>query len=497
MIYLSRGGKDAHVIREYNIKTKSFVKNGFIIPEAKSSAEWIDENSLYVGTDFGPGSLTDSGYAREIKVLRRGQDLKVAKKVFEVNQKDMSAHAYVDFNNNKTYHFYDRTISFYENENWYVKDGKEFKFPMPTSSKFTGVFKEYLLFELRVELKTPLKIFKAGSLVALPLKSVVDGESDLKKLELIFEPTDKKFLDYVTNTKNYLLMGILDNIKGKIVKVSLQEPGRWKHESLELGTNGVVSIASSENEHDNFLASYTDFTTPTSLYFANAQNTKIKFNKIKTAPERFHSKDLVTEQKISTSKDGTKIPYFIIHKKNMGYGANQKTCYTHALKLGADFVIMLHPDGQYDPKDINKFVVKLKQGYDLVLGSRFLAGGDRKTPLYKSFSIRMITLLFNLVLGSRLTEANTGYRGFSRQLLETVPWQKNGNSYIFDPQMIIQTHHFGFQIAEVPIVKDYHSAMSSPGFIKSIHHGLENLQLLVEYLLHQLRLKSADFLVKP
>lgn len=184
----------------------------------------------------------------------------------------------------------------------------------------------------------------------------------------------------------------------------------------------------------------------------------------------------------------------IVHSHNQGYGANQKTCYTQALKFKVDYVIMLHPDGQYDPADIPKFVTQLNQGADLVLGSRFLTGGHKKTPFYKSVSIKIITLLFNLILGTRLTEANTGYRGFSRRLLQTVPWHKNGNSYIFDPQMIIQAHHFGFKIVDVPIIKDYHPAMSSPGFVKSLHHGLENLQLLLQYLLHRLRIRPADFL---
>jgi len=172
-----------------------------------------------------------------------------------------------------------------------------------------------------------------------------------------------------------------------------------------------------------------------------------------------------------------------VHKINQGYGANQKTCYTQALKLGADFVIMLHPDGQYDPQDLPKFIAKFESGYDLVLGSRFLAHGDKKTPLYKSISIRIITLLFNLILGTHLSEANTGYRGFSRRLLQTVPWPQNGDGYLFDPQMIIQAHHYGLKIADVPIFKDYHSAASSPNFSKSLYHGLENLKLLLDYLL--------------
>ena len=185
----------------------------------------------------------------------------------------------------------------------------------------------------------------------------------------------------------------------------------------------------------------------------------------------------------------------LVHKRNLGYGANQKTCYTEALKRGADLVIMLHPDGQYDPKDLPKFINEFKKNHtDLILGSRFLSHGDKKTPLYKSLSIRVITALFNLVLGTHLSEANTGYRSFSRKLLQTIPWQKNGNGYIFDPQLIIQTKQYGFTIADVPIFKDYHEAASSPNFMTSLRHGIENLQLLSEYILHRLHLRKARFL---
>jgi glycosyltransferase involved in cell wall biosynthesis len=187
----------------------------------------------------------------------------------------------------------------------------------------------------------------------------------------------------------------------------------------------------------------------------------------------------------------------IIHRRNKGYGANQKTCYKQALKLKADYVIMLHPDGQYDPKDLKKFVAVLKsRRVDMVLGSRFLESGDKETPVYKSLALKIIATLFNLVLGTKLTEANTGYRGYSRKLLTTIPFYKNGDGYLFDPQMIIQAVHFGFNLAEVPVSKRYNPERIEPKFIQSIHHGLENLSLLLQYLLHKKRIRPADFLIK-
>lgn len=185
----------------------------------------------------------------------------------------------------------------------------------------------------------------------------------------------------------------------------------------------------------------------------------------------------------------------IVHEKNLGYGGNQKTLYTNALKSGAKYIIMLHPDGQYDPKELPRFINALKSGKgDLILGSRFLSKDINETPGYKALSIKLITILFNIVLGVHLSEVNTGYRGYKAKLLQTIPFLKNGNGYIFDPQLIIQSIFFGFKIAEVPVSKRYNKEAISPNFSKSLQHGWENIQLLIEYILHRLGIKKADFL---
>ena len=185
----------------------------------------------------------------------------------------------------------------------------------------------------------------------------------------------------------------------------------------------------------------------------------------------------------------------IIHKRNLGYGANQKTLYTNALRLGAKYIIMLHPDGQYDPADLTKFINALKSNKgDLILGSRFLTTGINQTPGYKSISLKLIAILFNLFLRLNLSEVNTGYRGYKAKLLKTIPFLKNGNGYIFDPQLIIQTVYFGFKIYEVPVSKRYSKEAISPNFSKSIEHGIENLNLLIQYILHRLKIRKADFL---
>src|SRR3989344_825132 len=185
----------------------------------------------------------------------------------------------------------------------------------------------------------------------------------------------------------------------------------------------------------------------------------------------------------------------IVHKKNLGYVANQKTCYKAALKSNPDFIIMLHPDGQYNPKDLSLFIKALEESRgDIILGSRFLSTEGDQTPLYKALSIRVITICFNIVLRTHLSEANTGYRAYTRQVLEKVPFHKNGDGYIFDPQFLIQSVHFGFKIYDVPVSKKYNPEGISPNFIKSLHHGMENMVLLMQYLLHKVHIQEANFL---
>lgn len=186
----------------------------------------------------------------------------------------------------------------------------------------------------------------------------------------------------------------------------------------------------------------------------------------------------------------------LIHKKNLGYGANQKTLYKTILKSNASYIIMLHPDGQYNPKDLPLFIKALKEGKgDIVLGSRFMSSQGDETPLYKAFSIKIITLFFNLILQTSLSEANTGYRGYTREVLEKIPFNKNGDGYIFDPQFLIQSVYFGFKIYDVPVSKKYNPEGISPNFQKSVEHGLENMSLLLQYILHRLKIKEADFLI--
>ena len=179
----------------------------------------------------------------------------------------------------------------------------------------------------------------------------------------------------------------------------------------------------------------------------------------------------------------------IVHPHNAGYGANQKTCYMEALRIGADIVVMLHPDGQYDPQIIPELIEAVQRGAgDMVLASRFLnpdgplQGG---MPYYKYVSNRFLTTAENIVLGQKLSEYHTGYRAFSRQLLETIPFLRNSNDFVFDQQIIFQAAYFNFKIHELPVVTKYFKDASSISFRRSVVYGLSTLNVLTRYLLHK------------
>lgn len=183
--------------------------------------------------------------------------------------------------------------------------------------------------------------------------------------------------------------------------------------------------------------------------------------------------DASTDDTAKVAKE-LNIPTFI-HEQNLGYGGNQKTCYREALKRGADVVIMLHPDYQYEPKLIGAMASLVAIGqYDLVLASRIISGESLKggMPLYKYISNRFLTLVENILLGKKISEYHTGYRAFSRRLLENLPMENNSDDFVFDNEFIAQTVYFGYSVGEVSCPTKYFPEASSINFRRSVKYGL-------------------------
>jgi glycosyltransferase involved in cell wall biosynthesis len=185
----------------------------------------------------------------------------------------------------------------------------------------------------------------------------------------------------------------------------------------------------------------------------------------------------------------------IKHEVNQGYGGNQKTCYRTALEHGADVVIMIHPDYQYDAKLVPYLAGLLSAGHcDVLLGNRIrtraeaLAGG---MPVYKYLANRALTMVENLWLGQNLGEFHSGMRGYTREVLEALPWERNSNDFVFDSQFLTQAVYFGFRIGDIPVPVRYMEEASSINFSRSLEYGLLTLETLGRYTMQRLNLKSS------
>jgi glycosyltransferase involved in cell wall biosynthesis len=191
----------------------------------------------------------------------------------------------------------------------------------------------------------------------------------------------------------------------------------------------------------------------------------------------------------------------IRHETNRGYGANQKTCYRLALDRGADIVIMIHPDYQYDSRLTPYLIGFLKEGFlDVMLGSRIrtrkeaLSGG---MPLYKYLANRTLTFIENILLGMNLSEWHTGFRAYTRKVLETIPWHDNSDDFVFDSQVLVQCVSFGFRIGEIPIPVRYHDTSSSINFRRSMKYGILTIVTALRFVLHRLHIVRSRLFTEP
>ena len=206
------------------------------------------------------------------------------------------------------------------------------------------------------------------------------------------------------------------------------------------------------------------------------------------------SKDATLEVASSLPIETIALPH------NVGYGGNQKTCYLEALRLGADVVVMLHPDGQYDPALLPLLIEPIVEGRaDLVLGSRMMTKGGARAggmPLYRYVCNRALTAIENVAMGTKFAELHTGYRAYSRHLLETIPFLRNSDHFVFDTQLIAQAVSFKLRIEQVPIHTKYFKEASSTSMRANIRYGLSTLGVMARLRLHKLKLMPARIFEK-
>jgi prolyl oligopeptidase len=322
LIYLSPGGQDAVCVREFDLNAKSFVSGGFSLPEAKSSIAWYDENTVVVGTDFGPGSLTSSGYPRIAKLWKRGTPIADATTLLEGEESDVSVDGWVSFRPEGNVFRLQRGTSFWESKNWIVGDNLErVGIPLPDDAEINGFFKGYIIAMLYSDwLGVP-----EGSVIALKIADIKSANL-VSKVEVIFKPAEKSTVTGISMTKDYLLVSILRNVRGRILYYSLsvsESNPQWKSGELDLPEYGSVGVATADDFSNMVMVTFQDYLSPTKLYLLDDPKSQPK--EIKTLPALFDAGDLQITQGQAKSKDGTMIPYFLVSSKNLKLDGSNPT----------------------------------------------------------------------------------------------------------------------------------------------------------------------------
>ncbi|HUL99644.1 MAG TPA: prolyl oligopeptidase family serine peptidase [Mycobacterium sp.] len=312
LISLSRGGSDAAVEREFDMTTREFVVDGFVVPEAKTSIDWEDPDTVLIGTDFGEGSLTDSGYPRLVKRWRRSQPLSDAGLLFSGTHVDVSVTASVDRIPGFERTVVRRSIDFFNSEVYELRRGEFIRIGAPTDAT-VSIHRQWLLIELRSDWYTASERYRAGSLLAADYDEFLSGTA---QLHVVFEPDEHTFLYHYAWTRDRLVVVTLADVASRVEVVT---PGDWRTEAVSgLPEAANTVIVAADHFGDEFFLDSSGFDRPSRLLRGSAGG---ELEQIKSAPQFFDADDLTVAQYFATSEDGTQVPYFVVaHRDADGPG---------------------------------------------------------------------------------------------------------------------------------------------------------------------------------
>ena len=330
LISLSDGGKDAVVVREFDLTAKRFVDDGFRLPEGKHRIEWLDRDTLLVATDFGAGTMTESGYPFIVKTLKRGQTLAQATEVYRGEQSDggygVSPAVYRDKDGTVTAVIITRPLDTFRSETWSLgHDGKAQKLNLPERVGVSGVIADRLVFSPDQAWTFDGENYVAGSLLALPLGVLGEVRQDIKigrGSALVFQPTAREALQGVAVLSDQIVASVTDNVAGALKRFRL-DGGVWTASSIAVPENLAVGLGDSSKSRGEVFVSTQGFLVPPTLSLASTTSNALI--ELKAAPAKFDASRDVTEQYEATSADGTKIPYFITHPRDMKLDGSNPT----------------------------------------------------------------------------------------------------------------------------------------------------------------------------
>lgn len=309
LVELSDGGGDAVEIREFDTKTKAFVEGGFRLDRAKQTVEWVDRDTLLVARPMSDDDTTESGYPFTLKLLKRGQDWAGAKEVFRGARKDtlVFPRTVRDADGALRATIAERRVGFFEAEYTLLDGGKQVKLDVPLKSTLRGFVDGQLIFSLQEKFRT----FEAGALVAMDLARAQSGAF---ALELVMQPSASQTIDAVETTRDHVVVQLLDNVKGAI-EVYARTGGAWQGKRLDLPKDSQLVVRAGQKSGALMFLTSESFLEPTKLWWADAQAGKAGL--VRALPARFRASTHSVEQHWATSRDGTKVPYFLVRPKKM------------------------------------------------------------------------------------------------------------------------------------------------------------------------------------
>lgn len=310
IVSLSRGGADATVSREFDLATRSFVKDGFSLPEAKQNVNWKDADTLWVATDFGPGSMTSSGYPRIVKQWRRGTPLAEAITVFEGQPGDISVGAWSERESGARRDWIRRGVAFWDAEVFVIREGKPVKLDLPADASPT-VFKDWLLVRTRTPWQLADRTIPGGALAAIRFETFMEGGRDF---DILYTPGERASLVSFTTTRNAVLVSELDKVRSRVWELS-HDGKAWQRRRVPSPDNARVDVVQTWWGNDDYQLAVQDFTSPTSLVARTVGRDAAEA--LKSLPQFFDASGLETRQFEARSKDGTLIPYFVVARRGL------------------------------------------------------------------------------------------------------------------------------------------------------------------------------------
>ncbi len=319
LIRLSNGGGDAVVTKEFDVSKKDFIEDGFYVPESKGGVSYVDENTLTVASDFGEGTMTTSGYPNQVKLWKRGTDLKDAKLISEGDPSDVGTFGGLQRDGDKKYIVISRATTFYTRETriWYNE--KLVTLDIPDDSSISGILNNQLILNLKSDWAVDDSAYKQGAIISLKMDDLLEGKHST---QLIYEPDEFSSVSRISKTKNTLLLNLLNNVNSQLYIYTFAD-GKWSNKQVDAPKYGNLSVIDTDELSDSYYFQYENFLTPETLYTADAKDNT--FKAFKSKPAYFDASKYKVDQFKAKSPDGTLVPYFVVSPKDMKLDGNNAT----------------------------------------------------------------------------------------------------------------------------------------------------------------------------